>query len=234
MTSSKQELQVFAVVAFLLMAQFAEAAAALHGLDGVWRLAKPQSALSAAEELPFTEQGRARYEQNRQAAANGDYGFDPTMNRCSSPGLPRLMLTPGRFRIFQRPSIVAIVFEWSRQLRQIDLRDVPREQPLAGTMNGVSYGRWNGNSLVVESGFFSTDKLLDNLIPNSERLQLVEHMRLRDKNTLEVRITIQDPEIFTRSWGAVLTYERQPEDVFPFAEDVCLDRKSAGQLPLPH
>lgn len=233
MIISKQALQMLIVVGCLLTVQFSEAATSPN-LDGVWRLAKPQSALSAADALPFTEQGRARYEQNKLAAASGDYSFDPTMSRCSSPGLPRLMLTPQRFRIFQRASSVAMVFEWNRQLRQIDLRDTPRAQPLVGTMNGMSHGRWSGDTLIVESRGFSIDKLLDNLIPNSGQLQVLEHMRLRDKNTLEVRITINDPEIFTRSWNAVLTYKRQPEEVFPFAEDVCLDRKNAGELPLPH
>ena len=87
--------------------------------------------------------------------------------------------------------------------------------------------------LIAHSSKFSDQKLLDEFIPNSEDLELTEHIRLKDRNTLEDRITIQDPQYFTRPWDTVLIYKRQPEALFPFHEDVCLDRKSAGELPLP-
>jgi len=85
---------------------------------------------------------------------------------------------------------------------------------------------------VAESSGFSDAKLLDNLLPSGDQLKLTERIRLRDQNTLEDRITITDPDNFTRSWDTVLTYKRQPEATFP--EDVCLDRRDAGSPPLPH
>jgi hypothetical protein len=204
-------------------------------LEGVWKLAKPQAALKPADNqpVPFSEKSRAQYEQNKLASAKGDYNFDPTMSRCSSPGLPRLMLTPDRFRIFQRPQVIAMAFEWNRLLRQIDLGGGPHERPLIATMNGVTYGTWEGSTLVARSYGLLDKTLLDDRIPHSEQLELVERIRLRDRNTLEDRISITDPETFTRPWDAILSYKRQADDAFPFPEDVCLDRKNAGQPPLP-
>lgn len=219
----------------MLLGMFSLGAQERGNLEGVWKLAQPQSALMPADNqaVPFTEKGRAQYEQNKLAAAKGDYDFDATMSRCSSPGLPRLMLTPDRFRIFQRPQVIAMAFEWNRLFRQIDLRAGPHERPLISTMKGVTFGTWEGSTLMARSYGFLDKTLLDDRIPHSEQLELVEHIRLRDRNTLEDRITITDPETFTRVWDAVLSYKRQPDDSFPFPEDVCLDRKNAGQPPLP-
>ena len=67
--------------------------------------------------------------------------------------------------------------------------------------------------------------MLDNLV-------LTEQIRLRDSNTLEDRITINDSVNFTHPWEAVIAYKRQPADSFPFPEDVCMDRLHAGQPPI--
>jgi hypothetical protein len=101
----------------------------------------------------------------------------------------------------------------------------------ASDLNGFSSGHWEGDTLVVKSFAFATDKLLDNYLPSSESLELLERVRLLDSDTLEDRITITDPANFTRPWETAITYKRQPDE--PLPEDVCLDRKSAGAAPLP-
>ena len=210
------------------------ARAADQRLEGVWKLASPPSVLRPADgaALPFTAKGRKEYIQNQAAAAKGDYSFDMTEMRCSSPGLPRIMLTAEPLKIYVRPRIVTVLFQWNRLFRQVDMVPGPEKKPEIGTMMGVSWGHWEGKTLVVKSTGFSTQRLLDDLIPNSEDLSLTERLRLRGADTLEDQITVQDPTIFTRPWKAVLVYERQADDLFPFPEDVCLDRKDAGQLPL--
>ncbi|WP_428312864.1 hypothetical protein [Hydrocarboniphaga sp.] len=224
-----------ALLALMLLALPAiNAHAAESSLDGVWKLSPAQSELQPVDgkKLPFTDGGRAQYEKNLAAAARKDYSFDATTTRCSSPGLPRLMLTPKLIRIYQRPQIVTMLFEWNRLFRQIEMRPGKREKLDTATMNGQSFGRWEGATLVVESYDLSERKLLDGLIPNSEKLELVERIRLRDSATLEDRITIKDPEIFSRSWDAVLTYKRQSDALFPFLEDVCLDNRAGVPPPL--
>jgi hypothetical protein len=235
-----QRLRIWSVVALAPMTAFAAGAPIL---DGTWRLERPQTLLTPQDggAIPFTKDGRARYESNKAAAAKGDYEFDTSFTRCSSPGLPRLMLTPARFRIFQRPTMVTFMFEWNRLLRQIDmpgslvgLRRAMGGGPVVevGTMKGVTRGRWDGNTLIAESTGFMDGKLLDGLISGSDQLKLTERIRLRDQDTLEDRITISDSDTFTRNWDVVLTYKRQPDETFP--EDVCLDRRDAGKPTLPH
>jgi hypothetical protein len=235
-----------AAVAVLLVGLVGCAAQPRNNFEGVWKLDPPRAAFKPSDltQIPFTPQGRTAYEQNKSAADKGDYSFDPTQMRCSSPGLPRLMLTPKLIKIYQRPHQVAILFEWNRLLRQIVTDDGPKlKNPMqegmatgggdVGTAKGMTTGHWDGQTLVAHSTKFSEQKLLDKFIPNSEDLQITERIRLKNAHTLEDRITIVDPEYFTQPWDTVLTYTRQSDKLYPFAEDVCLDRKKAGELPLP-
>jgi hypothetical protein len=127
--------------------------------------------------------------------------------------------------------VVTLAFEWNRLFRQIELRNVAQIRPEIGTMNGLSFGTWQGDTLVIKSFGFLPDKLLDNYVAASDALELVERLRLVDQDTLEDRITVTDPQTFTRPWEAVLTFKRQADE--PFAEDSCLDRRMPGQATLP-
>jgi hypothetical protein len=225
----------FAAAALTLLAPLAsgEVVAADKGIEGTWKISAPQSTFLPVNNapLPLSDKGRMLYEANRAARARKDYeAYDMTMSRCASPGPPRLMLTPDRFRIFVRDDEVSIMFEWNRLLRQIDMHGHPAD-PDFGNVAGLSWGHWEGNALVVESRGFSHKRLLDSVLPNSEDLKLTEHIRLRGRDILEDRITIDDSQIFTEPWDTVITYRRQADAVFP--EDVCLQRKAAGSPPLP-
>jgi len=235
--------------AFLFGAATSHAAS---NLEGTWLVSKPQTLLVPADgsPVPFTEAGRKIYEQNKASAQRGDYAFDQTMQRCSSPGIPRLMFSPRRFRIFARPGEVLFLFEWNHLIRQIDMRDdatIENSAALEGTGNfafdlygleetvgaqvGHARGHWEGRMLVAETDHFVDFKMFDGLIQTSDQLKLTERIRLKDANTLEYRATIVDPATFTRPWDAVLTYKRQPNA--PLAEDLCLERRRNGESPWP-
>lgn len=96
---------------------------------------------------------------------------------------------------------------------------------------GHARGRREGDVLVVEASEFADYKLIDGLIQTSDELKLVERFRLKDKNTLEHRITISDPVTFTKHWEVTLTYRRLPDEAM--TEDVCLERKQASEFPWP-
>lgn len=223
------------------------------GIEGTWMLEKPQLLLMPAGSapIPFTEEGRKLYEQNKAAARSGDHGFDETIERCASPGMPRAMLSPNRFVIVERPGKMLFLFEWNRLFRQIDMRDdatienskaldapgtlngfnLYAQEEIVGSQMGHARGGWQGDTLVVETGKFVDGRLLDGLIPASDQLELSERLRLRGRNTLEYRLTITDPVTFTKPWEVLITYKRQRDEVF--AEDVCLERKENGESPWP-
>ena len=220
------------------IAASAAAQPATPNLEGVWKLAAPTNTLKPVSgPVPFTAQGRKQYEENRRLKAKGAYDdYDITISRCSNPGPTRLMLTPLRFKIWQRFGVLTFDFEWNRALRQIDAsglppKDDPLGRGLVPTMTGTSKGHWEGDTLVAETTNISDRTLLDDLVPHTNDMKVTERFRLVDADTLEDRITIEDADYFKRPWDALLTFKRQPDALFP--EDVCLDRHDAHQPAIP-
>lgn len=204
--------------------------------EGVWKIATSPTTLKQPGAVPFTAKGRKEYADNKKMKGRGDYDdYDITTSRCSSPGVPRLMLTPMRFKIWDRLGFVTFDFEWNRAIREIDLHAT--KQPdmmgndLVPTMTGDSRGHWEGDTLVATTTNISERTLLDDLLPHSIDMKVTERFRLTDPNTLEDRITIDDPAYYTKPWDAVITYKRQPDAIFP--EDVCLDRIQAHKPAFP-
>jgi hypothetical protein len=213
-------------------------------LEGTWKIAAPQSSFKPeGGAVQFTAKGLKRYQQNKRDRAKGDLqNFDYATARCASPGLPRVMLTPGRLRVWQRPGIVTIQFEWNRLSRQIDMGSLIHqtrtdtgelggadEVALVGRAIPVSKGKWEGDTLVVTTDGFPGNTLIDDLVPHGYDMKLTERIRLRDQDTLEDRITIEDPGYFTKPWQTVVSYKRQPDEAFP--ESVCLDSLKLEHWP---
>jgi hypothetical protein len=244
--------RIWAVLTTAALLMGTTASHAKSNLEGTWLVSKPQTLLTPADgsPVPFTEAGRKTYEQNKVSAQRGDFSFDQSIDRCSSPGIPRLMFSPKRFKIFERTGKVLFMFEWNHLVRQIDMRDdatIKNSEALDGTGNfafdlygledtvgaqvGHARGRWEGSTLVAETDHFVDSRMFDGLIQTSDQLKLTERIRLKDGNTLEYRATISDPATFTKPWDAVLTFKRQPNA--PFAEDLCLERKRKGETTWP-
>jgi len=206
-------------------------------LEGTWKLATPQAAFKPdGGSIPFTQKGRQRYQENKRLQAQRKLDeYDYATARCASPGLPRLMITPERFRLWQRPGIVTMRFEWNRLVRQIDMggliqqRRIGGDDELVGRAVPISKGKWEGDTLVMTTEGFAENTLIDNLVPHGYDMKLMERIRLRDQDTLEDRITIEDPEYFTKPWQTVVTYKRQPDEAFP--ESVCLDSLNLAHWP---
>jgi hypothetical protein len=99
-------------------------------IQGTWKLAEPTSSFKPVSgEVPYTAEGRAAYESNK---ANYDKGafdeFDYAQSRCSSPGVPRLALTPYAFRIWVEPTDVVFQYQWNRLSRTVGLPGVLSRQ----------------------------------------------------------------------------------------------------------
>jgi hypothetical protein len=223
--------------AAVLIGGISAAQAAPPNLEGVWQIASPSSSLKPISgDVPFTADGRKAYQANKKRKAQRKFDdYDITISRCSNPGVPRLALTPMRFKIWDRQGVITFDYEWNRALRQINVSVPPQPdmmgQNLVPTMTGKSKGRWEGDTLVSVMEGASDRTLIDDLVPHGYDLKVTERYRLVDANTLENRIMIEDPEFFSKPWEAVVTYKRQPDAIF--AEDVCLDRLDAKQPAFP-
>lgn len=201
-------------------------------LTGVWQVkGNGVDLIAAAIEAPvFTPEGASRYEKNKVAIAQRELDVDK-VQRCASPGLPRIMMLPYPFEIMQQSDFVAMLFEWNQLFRQIPIEGKRSLYTLPSAM-GFSSGHWEGDTLVVATTDRTGSTLLDNTgLPNSEELKITERLRLRKNGrVLEDRITIADPQNYRKPWEAVIEFERRSN--VRLKEDVCLDRVVAGQAPI--
>jgi len=107
-------------------------------------------------------------------------------------------------KIMQTPGLIAILYE-DLTYRQIflDGRELPKD-PNPSFM-GYSVGRWEGDSLVVESTGFNDRTWLDfGGHPHSEELRITERIRRRDFGHLDIEETLTDSKIYGRPWTIVI------------------------------
>jgi hypothetical protein len=118
--------------------------------------------------------------------------------------------------IVQGPGVVALSYEMVHDTRIIPLDG--RRHIAASTRQylGDSRGRWEGDTLVVETSNF-TDKTAIAGVRHTEALKLTERFRRIDESTLEYEATIDDPAIYTKPWTLALTLTSTPSfKMFPY------------------
>jgi hypothetical protein len=97
---------------------------------------------------------------------------------------------------------VVILYELYTTYRQIftDGRGLPKDP--SPTWTGYSVGKWDGNTLVVDTtGFNDAESILPGGHPHSEDLHIIERFRRRDFGHLEIQFTVDDPKVYAKPWG---------------------------------
>jgi hypothetical protein len=154
---------------------------------------------------------------------------DDPLARCLPTGIPR-METGMPFKIVMTSAVTIMLLEGPYPMstfRQIftDGRALPRDpQP---TWLGYSVGHWDGDALVVDTvGFNDQGWLTFRGLPQSDALHVIERFRRIDIGHLEVRLTIDDPKVFTAPWGARMIANLLPDS--DLIEAVCENEKDRG------
>jgi hypothetical protein len=144
-----------------------------------------------------------------QPRAGGSFGSGPfnspadfsLWDRCITRGLPGSML-PGQYgnsyHIVQGPGFVAIRYEMVHDTRIIPLDGRPRTGSALRFDMGDARGRWDGDTLVVETTNFNGRSVYRNADPGT--LRLVERFRRTAPDTVEWSVTVDDPSTWTRPW----------------------------------
>src|SRR5262249_46755603 len=119
--------------------------------------------------------------------------------RCVPVGVPAINTFPSPFKIVQLPRLIVMLYEEDTTYRQIflDGRQLPQD-PNPSFM-GYSIGRWEADTLVVESIGFRNGGWLDRMgHPHSDQLRLTERYRRRDLGHLAIEMTIDDPTTYAK------------------------------------
>ena len=158
--------------------------------------------LSDADRVaPFKPWAKAVYEHRQRSLLQ----HDPLL-RCLPPGGPRQFQSLHGFQFIEQPELgrlLVLLGGGNRNWRVIDTDGRPLAQA-AEVVNGyygTSVGRWQGDTLVVESvGFNEKFWFTSGGLPHTEALHLTERFSRPDLNTLEYDVTVDDPRTYTRPW----------------------------------
>ena len=126
-------------------------------------------------------------------------GKDQPAAYCKPDGAPAINSAPLPFKIVQTPKLVMILYESNTDFRQIFLDGrKPVEDPLPRWM-GYSTGRWDCDTLVVDTVGFVDHLWLDAMgHPNTSQLHVVERFRRPDAGHLTIETTIDDPGAYVK------------------------------------
>ena len=118
--------------------------------------------------------------------------------------------------IVQSPGMVAISYEMVHDTRLIPLDGRPHLSSSMQQYMGTARGRWDGETLVIETKGF-TDKTAISGLRHSAALRLTERISRVDDLTLDYQVTIDDPETYTKPWTMVLQLTQPPGfQMFPY------------------
>ena len=138
--------------------------------------------------------------------------------RCITKGVPDMYLRGDVHRIIQSPGWVVMVSEFIHDLREIPVDGRPHVSAAIRQWNGDPRGRWDGESLVVETTNFNDQGQvyaeLGAGIKQSDAMRLTERWTRIDKDTIVQRMTIDDPKVFSRPWTIEKQHKLQPPEFF--------------------
>jgi hypothetical protein len=172
---------------------------------------------------PMTDAAKSRPRArgvSTNANANGPFNSWLDMglyDRCITRGIPGAIFPAiynANTRIVQGPGYVAITYEMIHETRIIPISSVPPPSSKVRQYVGSSRGRWEGDTLVVES---SNYPLTGGYRGSSPDATLVERFSRTDNDTLRYEITVNDPSTWTGPWTAALNMKPQADGMFEYA-----------------
>ncbi len=172
----------------------------------------------------------------------GDARLDEPRAMCLPSGFPSGMLYILPIQIVQNTKYITIIPELQRAARIIPTDGRPHREGIEPTYYGDSVGKWEGDTLVIDSVNFKPWILDDYHYTDptksrwhTDALHTIERLKL-DGAKLQYQITIDDPKIFTRPWSQDFVLTLRPDwDQLGLLEYVCTDnnRCAGGKCQEP-
>ncbi len=169
-------------------------------------------------EIPYQPWAAAKKKENYENWLSRD----PEV-KCYLPGIPRATYMPYPFQILQtHNNDILVAYEYASASRVIKMGTT--EPPPVDTWMGQSTGRWEGNSLVVDSTGFNDQTWFDRSGNfHSEALHVIERFTLKSADRIDYEVTIEDPKVFTRPWKIQMPLYRRQEPNAQLLEFKCVE-----------
>ena len=185
-------------------------------LSGVWQrpytpdMTKDGRSQKGAGDLPFTAAGLDDWKT--YDAADGDY-----TGSCLPFGMSRSMNSPDPLQIMQSDNYISLLFEQNSWFHIVNMN---REHPknLEPTWFGHSTGRWDGDTLVIDTTGFNGNTRLDTIgHPHSDALHMIQTLLGTDAGHIAYTVTIDDPKAYTKPWKNERTWTLMNTEILEYS-----------------
>jgi hypothetical protein len=177
-----------------LEAHSAEKIEGFYRLGSLAAIPAGQSVVDGDGKIPYKPEALAKREENRAGWPESD-----PETKCYLPGIPRATYMPFPFQIIQGGGNILFAYEYNSTNRVVFMSD--HQEPPVDTWMGWSNGRWEGDTLVVETTGFNDSTWFDRAGNyHTNGLKVTERFAPVSENHLQYSATIEDPEVFTRPW----------------------------------
>jgi hypothetical protein len=199
-----------------LEAHSAEKIQGFYGLGSIAAIPAGQSVVDGDGKIPYLPAAAAKRDENRAAWP----AADPEV-KCYLPGIPRAMYMPYPFQIVQGGGNILFVHEYASTNRNVYMSN--HQEPPVDTWMGWSNGRWDGDTLVIETTGFNDSTWFDRAGNyHSSALKVTERLALENENLIRYSATIEDPNVFSRPWTISMPLYRRMEPNAQVLEFKCV------------
>jgi len=175
---------------------------------GIWTPNFPKPGDPAPEQPSLTPASAAELKAVEDAEARNDEPATESAN-CLPPGMPTIMFQPYDLEFLFTPGRVTIIQEAYMQVRRVYTDGRGHPANLDPTFNGHSIGHWEGDTLVIDTvGLGHRTPLGFNRLNHGPNLHVVERIHLTSPDTMEVAMTLTDPDALQKPWHIVRTFHR--------------------------
>ena len=170
----------------------------------------------------FYAEGReALIEAPKYEARNETYR--DAIGQCYPPGMPMIMTRVWPHAFIQLPTAIYMISGFNNSVRAIFLDGREHSDPdlVVPSYNGESVGRWEGDTLVVDTRYFETDNhYIDRGIPISDEFAMTERITMPSPAKMRIEYIMTDPQMWEGEWRSVKEFDRA--DYTDINEAVCI------------
>jgi len=178
---------------------------------------------AAPPDAKLTPAAQVHFDANKKARAEGK-AYHDDIGACWPAGMPMIMTRVWPIAMVQKPTAIYMISGFMNELRIVytDGREHTDPDVVIPSFSGESIGKWEGDTLVVDTKYFVEDHhWVDNGIPASDQLHIVERMKLiNGGKTLEIAYTLDDPKSWVGEWKMTKRWRRVDDQ--DITEAACL------------
>ncbi len=167
------------------------------------------------EEIPLQPWAAKLYQERIDTNGKDHPGV-----RCLPSGIPEKLNIPDGLKVVQTPDLLVFLYESRTIYRQVFLDGRPLPKNAQPTWMGYSVGHWEGDTLVVETIGQNGKTWLDMKgLPGTESLKVTERYTRPNIGRMDIEVTIDDPQAYTKPWSVKLGWRLIPDT--DLIESIC-------------